>query len=689
MVALVMLSGLVAIPVLAQEPNPVEEAIQKGLAWLVPLQTADGSWPATTDEKVAYTAFAVVKLEDRAFELGYESPFDNDYEYSGNVIDGLDYIFSQAGTYGAGTGICWAKGTYRECYTTGIVMMAIAASKSPDKVVVSTNTVVNGKTYKQVLQEAINYYAYAQKPHGGWKYYAGYPYDEDNSTTGYAVLGLRYAEYFGCTIPASIKTGQNNWINFIQCKTAGGDFGGSGYTSACYWVNVLKTGNLLFEMSFVGDTTSTQRVKDAIGYIQNKWGTNADPGWRPKHYQAMYCLMKGFDSLDIDTIKVGGSDIDWYSEMATIILSQQNPDGSWSGCPYYCYAGSGCSGATPILCTVWALLTLEKVAPPPPVNVEVEVPQCACDDDGYDVTITYTVERFQVDGTLTVKKDGDVYDTVTLDDFKGTATVTYSLTSDTPEAHTWKAALDVAPEGGTAAHAEDKASINVCETPQVGDIPDQTAPFQTFDLDDYLTYSGSLTVSWSASDPGAGWDLDIDGENVVTITADEGTNDPVTITFTASVTCCNGVVCSDSDDATFIPNQPPDCSEASASLDCLWPPDHKFVDITIVGVTDPDGDPVTINITAITSDEPTSTDKGSGGAKHAPDADGVGTDTASVRAERSGNGDGRVYVIYFTASDGRGGECEGSVIVKVPHDQSDKACPAIDSGQNYDATGIN
>ena len=137
-------------------------------------------------------------------------------------------------------------------------------------------------------------------------------------------------------------------------------------------------------------------------------------------------------------------------------------------------------------------------------------------------------------------------------------------------------------------------------------------------------------------------------------------------------------------------NQTPDCSTAYAALGCLWPPNHKFVDINIMGVTDPDGDPITITITNITSDEPTATDKGSGGAKHAPDAIGVSTDTASVRAERSGRGDGRVYVIYFTASDGRGGTCEGgSVVVKVPHDQSDKTCPAIDSGQDYDATERN
>ena len=50
---------------------------------------------------------------------------------------------------------------------------------------------------------------------------------------------------------------------------------------------------------------------------------------------------------------------------------------------------------------------------------------------------------------------------------------------------------------------------------------------------------------------------------------------------------------------------------------------------------------------------------------------------------------GRVYIINFIAEDGKGGMCFGSAVVNVPHDQSDKSCPAVDSGQKYDATKIN
>jgi len=135
-------------------------------------------------------------------------------------------------------------------------------------------------------------------------------------------------------------------------------------------------------------------------------------------------------------------------------------------------------------------------------------------------------------------------------------------------------------------------------------------------------------------------------------------------------------------------NQPPDTSDAYADPACLWPPNHKMVPVSILGVTDPDGDPVTITITGITSDEPTASDPGSGGAKHAPDASGVGTATANLRAECSGTGNGRVYEVSFQATDDKGAVCNGSVKVCVPHDMGADD-DAVDDGQNYDATQRN
>jgi hypothetical protein len=128
------------------------------------------------------------------------------------------------------------------------------------------------------------------------------------------------------------------------------------------------------------------------------------------------------------------------------------------------------------------------------------------------------------------------------------------------------------------------------------------------------------------------------------------------------------------------PNQDPDCSAATPSTDSLFPPNHKMNDITISGITDADGDTVTLVIDGITQDESIN-DTGDGDTS--PDGAGVGTDTAQIRAERSGTGDGRVYEISFTADDGNGGMCTGMVSVGVPHD---KKSTAVDSGQNFDST---
>jgi hypothetical protein len=106
------------------------------------------------------------------------------------------------------------------------------------------------------------------------------------------------------------------------------------------------------------------------------------------------------------------------------------------------------------------------------------------------------------------------------------------------------------------------------------------------------------------------------------------------------------------------------------------------VNVAVGGVTDPDGDRVATTITAITQDEPL----GGGQGSTCPDATAVETATASLRAERQGTGDGRVYHVSFAADDGRGGRCTGSVTVCVPRDQAGEPC--VDQGPLVDSTGV-
>ena len=124
-----------------------------------------------------------------------------------------------------------------------------------------------------------------------------------------------------------------------------------------------------------------------------------------------------------------------------------------------------------------------------------------------------------------------------------------------------------------------------------------------------------------------------------------------------------------------------DCTHAGPSIGELWPPNHKFVAVSVGGVTAPGGGPVTVTISQVFQDEPTN-ELGDGNT--CPDAGGMGTSTVRVRSERSGLRDGRVYHLQFTASDSGGATCQGEVTVCVPHDQGQgSAC--VDQGPLFNS----
>ena len=106
------------------------------------------------------------------------------------------------------------------------------------------------------------------------------------------------------------------------------------------------------------------------------------------------------------------------------------------------------------------------------------------------------------------------------------------------------------------------------------------------------------------------------------------------------------------------------------------------MDVSIVGVADPDGDPVTITVTGIDQDEPIdSEDVGN----PCPDAIGLGSSIARLRAERRGRGDGRVYHVTFLADDARGGQCNGTVTVCVP--KTPRAV-CVDQGPLFESVAV-
>jgi len=142
------------------------------------------------------------------------------------------------------------------------------------------------------------------------------------------------------------------------------------------------------------------------------------------------------------------------------------------------------------------------------------------------------------------------------------------------------------------------------------------------------------------------------GTTLVTVTGMRQDGTTTTATFHVTVTDVEGPV----------------ISNASANPSVLWPPNHKVVNVTVTyTVTDNHSPPSQITRTlSVTSNEPVN---GTGDGDTAPDWTVVSPTLVKLRAERSGNGNGRIYTITITATDEAGNSSTQDVTVSVPHDQ--------------------
>lgn len=153
------------------------------------------------------------------------------------------------------------------------------------------------------------------------------------------------------------------------------------------------------------------------------------------------------------------------------------------------------------------------------------------------------------------------------------------------------------------------------------------------------------------------------------------------VTFTAADASGNTSQCSAP--VTVADTEPPTLT-VELNRTYLWPPNHKFFDIVAhVTVDDVCDTAATFVLLSVESDEPAN---GRGDGNTSPDIQGVdeGADTTfALRAERSGNGDGRTYTIVYLASDQSGNTAGDTTTVFVPHDQGGHA----ESANGFDDDG--
>jgi hypothetical protein len=189
----------------------------------------------------------------------------------------------------------------------------------------------------------------------------------------------------------------------------------------------------------------------------------------------------------------------------------------------------------------------------------------------------------------------------------------------------------------------------------------------------------SVTVVWSLNGMPVQTN-EIPASAPATTNAPAATNSPAgtNVTFTAVLPTGTNTVKINAENAAGseasctttvaeVDTNPPVFVSASPSQTSLWPPNHQMEKITISATVTDNCSSVTWKVVDIKSNEGV---KAKGSGQTSPDWKITGAHSVELRAERAGNGSGRVYTIDLQAVDAFGNRSAiRSVTVTVPHDQ--------------------
>jgi len=340
-----------------------------------------------------------------AFQL-HGSRANGDYNgnpYVETVQRALNYLLANAysttisaqpagnpDTNGNGKGI-WMNYTSgltnsRQTYIGGICMLALASSGAPNRVAAVGRPDIVGRTYADIVQDMVDFFAWGQVDsgggQGGWRYYANHS-SSDLSTAQWPVLGMTAAEAnMGSTVPQFVRDELILFLDYVQHTDCDGNNGAFGYSSDLNYPNVTKAGAGIICHEFLGTALTDPKIESAIGYIYRNWN-NTGGDWTNARVlgnsYSMYAAMKAMRIPEPDILRVTDYDcgtgsqtafsFDWYytptgqsqQGLASYLVGAQQGDGQWDdiGGPNYVFDAFS---------TGWGVLILLKgVAIIPPV----------------------------------------------------------------------------------------------------------------------------------------------------------------------------------------------------------------------------------------------------------------------------------------------------------------------------------
>ena len=274
-----------------------EQAVMRGLAWLVEHQNEDGSWG--DENKGAMTGFALLCF------LGHGELQDSP-QFGITVGRALIWIFEK-GTANEGR-LHMAK----EFTAHGVYEHAICAYALGEYY-----TMTKDRRVVKLLTQAIGHIIEGQGPNGGWMY----AYDksaDDLSVSGWQIQALKAAHLGQLPMPGADKA-LTKAVAYIERDR--GPKGGYGYRGPSDDYSLTGVG-ILCQLFWKGDRTN---LRQSMTWLLDQTDKHKPVKYRERgadlyawYYHTQACLMFGGEAWT----KWNG----WFQDE---ICDAQSPDGSW------------------------------------------------------------------------------------------------------------------------------------------------------------------------------------------------------------------------------------------------------------------------------------------------------------------------------------------------------------------------
>ncbi len=299
-----------AVAALAKYNKPIEEAVDKALAYLAKNQHAEGYWPSGIGKNTAITSLAVMAF----LAKGY-TPSTG--PYGETVNKGIDFVLSSQKPNGLLAANA-SHGPFGYSHAISTLMLSEASGMVDPK---------RQEAIDKVLPHAVRLILTAQKVNkhalhkGGWRYQATSS-DADISCTGWALMALRSARNNGAPVP---KEAIDEAVKFVvNCRQTNPPQDAKQGVGFCYQPGsnqpgLARTGTAVLCLEMCGRHRSKEALQGGdyiLAHPAKQYGADF-------FYYGLYYCSQGMFQL-------GERHWEQFApQMYEMMLKFQQKDGSW------------------------------------------------------------------------------------------------------------------------------------------------------------------------------------------------------------------------------------------------------------------------------------------------------------------------------------------------------------------------